>query len=60
MAGLYQNQGLTAAPPALSVDFNVWAVSRRKAALAEAANASLRKWAQNGTLNAILRRWVLP
>jgi len=58
MAGQYQNQGVTAALPALSEDLNLWAVSRQKPALAQAANASLRTWASNGTLNAILRRWV--
>jgi len=59
MAGIFQNQGLTAALPALSEDLLLWAVSRRTPALADAASASLRQWAADGTLNAILRRWIL-
>lgn len=59
MAGLFQNQGLTAALPVLSEDLMLWAVNRRNPSLAQAANSSLRKWAGNGFLEQILRRWVL-
>lgn len=59
MAGLYQNQGLTAALPVLSEDLNLWAVSRRTPALAEVANAAIRKWTADGTLSVVLRQWIL-
>ncbi|MEM0965466.1 MAG: transporter substrate-binding domain-containing protein [Verrucomicrobiota bacterium] len=58
MAGTYQNEGLTVALPVLTEDLMVWGVSRQSPALLSAVNTALRKWAQDGTTNAILNRWV--
>ncbi|MFP4351545.1 MAG: substrate-binding periplasmic protein [Puniceicoccaceae bacterium] len=58
MAGVYQNEGLTAALPVLSDDLMVWAVARQNTSLLESANAILADWRQDGTMAGILRRWT--
>jgi len=58
MAGIYQNEGITAALPVLSEDLMVWAVSRQNPSLLEAANESLADWRRDGTMAGILRRWI--
>jgi ABC-type amino acid transport substrate-binding protein len=58
MAGIYQNKGLSVALPVLTEDFMVWGVNIQNGRLVDQVNSILAKWAQNGTTNAILQRWV--
>lgn len=58
MAGIYQNQGLTAALPVLSQDLMAWGINRDNIELLNAVNQILAKWSANGTTDAILNRWV--
>jgi len=58
MAGLYQNQGLTVAPAVLSEDLMAWGVARENSELLSAVNAVLARWNSDGSIDAVLSRWI--
>jgi len=58
LAGVYEAQGLVAAPMTFSDEVLGWAMRRSDNALRESVNAFLKKTAESGELNRILRRWM--
>ncbi|MGE9291828.1 MAG: substrate-binding periplasmic protein [Puniceicoccales bacterium] len=58
MAGLYQNRGLTVAPPVLTQDLMCWGINRENTALLSQVNTILAQWSSTGAIDAILTRWV--
>lgn len=58
LAGTYQNRGVTPARPVLTLDQMVWGVSRDNPTLLNEVNALVDRWASNGELNRIVRRWI--
>ena len=58
MAGLYQNQGVTVAPPVLSQDLMCWGVNLENQQLLNQVNQILAQWSATGAIDSILTRWV--
>lgn len=58
LAGTFQNRGVTAARPVLSIDEMVWAISRDNPALLQEVNGVITTWASNGELQQVVGRWI--
>ncbi len=58
MAARNQAQGITAVPKLLTKEYLAWAVRRGDDDLLTKANSSLAKWRSDGTLNAMLTKYM--
>ena len=58
LAGVHANEGLAAAPIALTKEQVAWGIRKGDDKLLAAANDFLQKASQDGTLNQVARRWM--
>lgn len=58
LAGMNEIEGLVAVPIFLSEEQLAWAVRKSDLELLESVNAALHKLQQNGTITAVVKRWI--